>query len=109
MVFMAGSATPAEVEKFSLKKGDVLVTKDSEFWKDIAVPALVLEDMRGVLCGNHLAMIRPDLRVFDDRYLFRLFCSEMLELSVQNLCEWGNPFRFAIFGNRRRSNLAASY
>ncbi len=33
MVFMAGSATPAEVEKFSLKKGDVLVTKDSESGK----------------------------------------------------------------------------
>jgi type I restriction enzyme S subunit len=41
--FMAGSATAGEISKFSLRKGDILITKDSESWDDIAVPALVTE------------------------------------------------------------------
>jgi type I restriction enzyme S subunit len=49
--FMPASATPAEIERFRLKRGDVLITKDSESWDDIAVPAMVAEDLDGVLCG----------------------------------------------------------
>jgi type I restriction enzyme S subunit len=37
----------------------VLITKDSESCTDIAVPAVVDEDLPGVLCGYHLAHIRP--------------------------------------------------
>ena len=59
MDFMAATATPDQVRRFSLREGDVLITKDSETWTDIAVPALVTEDLPGVLCGYHLALIRP--------------------------------------------------
>lgn len=61
--FMAATATPDQIRRFSLRKGDVLVTKDSETWTDIAVPALVDEDLSGVLCGYHLALIRPGSHV----------------------------------------------
>lgn len=57
--FMAATATPEQVSRFSLREGDVLITKDSESWTDIAVPAVVAEDLPGVLCGYHLAHIRP--------------------------------------------------
>lgn len=57
--FMQASATPAQIAAFSLKAGDVIVTKDSETWMDIAVPAHVEVDLPGVLCGYHLALIRP--------------------------------------------------
>ena len=57
--FMEASATPEQVQKFALRAGDVLITKDSETWTDIAVPAVVAEDLPGVLCGYHLAHIRP--------------------------------------------------
>ena len=57
--FMAATATPDQIGRFSLKQGDVLITKDSETWTDIAVPAVVTEDLPGVLCGYHLALIRP--------------------------------------------------
>jgi restriction endonuclease S subunit len=57
--FMEASATPEQVQKFALRAGDVLITKDSETWTDIAVPAVVTEDLPGVLCGYHLAHIRP--------------------------------------------------
>jgi type I restriction enzyme S subunit len=70
--YMKATATPSEIERFSLKKGDVLVTKDSEDWSDIAVSAYVTSDMDGVLCGYHLAHIRPHNNVFG-KYLFRAF------------------------------------
>jgi len=57
--FMEASAEPREIRRFQLRKGDVLATKDSEEGDDIAIPALVAEDLPGVICGYHLAMIRP--------------------------------------------------
>lgn len=57
--FMAATATPEQVRRFSLRAGDVLITKDSESWTDIAVPAVVVEDLPEVLCGYHLAHVRP--------------------------------------------------
>ena len=57
--FMVATATPEQVRRFSLRTGDVLITKDSESWTDIAVPAVVAKDLPGVLCGYHLAHIRP--------------------------------------------------
>ena len=57
LAFMAGSATPAEIEKFQLKGGQVIVTKDSEEWDDIGIPALVVEDMPNVICGYHLSVL----------------------------------------------------
>ena len=57
--FMQATAKPEQVRRFSLKRGDVLITKDSETWTDIAVPAVVTEDLPNVLCGYHLALIRP--------------------------------------------------
>ena len=58
--FMAATATDAEIERFRLRVGDVMITKDSEDPTDIAVPAVVVEDLPGlVLCGYHLALLRP--------------------------------------------------
>ena len=57
--FMQATAKPEQVRRYSLRRGDVLITKDSETWTDIAVPAVVVEDLPDVLCGYHLALIRP--------------------------------------------------
>jgi Fic family protein len=57
--FMTATASREQARRFSLRAGDVLITKDSESWTDIAVPALVAEDLRDVLCGYHLAHVRP--------------------------------------------------
>ncbi len=72
--FMTATATPAQVARFSLRRGDVLITKDSESWTDIAVSAVVTEDMPGVLCGYHLALIRPGAGC-DDDFLSRAFAA----------------------------------
>lgn len=73
--FMEATATPEEVRRFTIKKGDVLVTKDSEEWDDIAVPAYVAEQIEGVLCGYHLAHIRAYPDWMDGNYLFCAFAA----------------------------------
>jgi type I restriction enzyme S subunit len=56
--FMQATASAAEIEQFALSKGDVIITKDSEDPSDIGIPALVKDDLPGVICGYHLTMIR---------------------------------------------------
>ena len=75
--FMDGSATGAEVERFCLKRGQVIVTKDSEGWDDIGVPALVTKDMPEVLCGYHLSVFEPG-RALDGGFLAWLCRAEPL-------------------------------
>ena len=70
--FMNATATPAQVRRFRLRAGDVVITKDSESWTDIAVPAVVGEDLSDVLCGYHLAHIKPGPGL-DGRFLARQF------------------------------------
>lgn len=67
--FMEASADEREIERFQIAEGDVLITKDSETPDDIAIPALVAEDLPGVLCGYHLAMIRPRKHLIYGSYL----------------------------------------
>ena len=72
--FMQATASAAEIEQFSLRKGDVLITKDSEDPSDIGIPSLVAEEMPGVVCGYHLTIVRGD--DFDTaRLLHRIFQS----------------------------------
>ncbi|WP_031407463.1 restriction endonuclease subunit S [Thiomonas sp. FB-Cd] len=58
--FMQATASADEIEQFSLKKGDVIITKDSEDPSDIGIPAIVSDDLDGVVCGYHLTVIRDD-------------------------------------------------
>jgi type I restriction enzyme S subunit len=67
--FMEATASPAEIERFRLRIGDVIITKDSEDWKDIGVPALVATEADDLVCGYHLALLRPNPRT-DGAFLF---------------------------------------
>jgi type I restriction enzyme S subunit len=75
--FMKATASFEQIKKLSLKKGDVIITKDSETADDIAVPALVKENLDNVVCGYHLALIRPNDKIQGD-YLFRLLESKQI-------------------------------
>lgn len=57
--FSSGTARDSEIERFRLRRGDVLITKDSESWEDIASPALVEHEADDLVCGYHLAILRP--------------------------------------------------
>ena len=58
-VLKKGSCKEREFAKFVLRKGDVIITKDSETPDDIGVPTYVKDDLEDVVCGYHLTMIKP--------------------------------------------------
>ncbi len=68
---MRASASLAQIRRLTLRQGDVLITKDSESPDDIAVPAVAADDLPGVVCGYHLALVRPSADRLSGFYLFR--------------------------------------
>jgi type I restriction enzyme S subunit len=68
--FMRATASDSQIRDFCLRPGDVLITKDSETPDDIAVPALVAESADDLVCGYHLALIRPNQALVDPGFLF---------------------------------------
>ena len=68
--FLAATATEREIERCGLQIGDVLITKDSEAYDDIGVPALVRENIPNLVCGYHLAILRPLRDSLDSAYLY---------------------------------------
>jgi type I restriction enzyme, S subunit len=78
MAFMRATATTEEIQRFRLLAGDVLITKDSEAWNDIGVPALVEESAKDLVCGYHLALLRPFSKRLCGAYLFRALQSTAL-------------------------------
>lgn len=85
--FMVASATAAQRRLFELRRGDILITKDSETADDIAVPAFVGEDLPGVLCGYHLSMIRPSEEVVRPRFLYWCMASQFVRSQAKNYAE----------------------
>jgi type I restriction enzyme S subunit len=61
--YMEATASPSEIQRFHLTRGDVLITKDSETPDDIAVPAIIDQSADDLICGYHLAILRPRNRV----------------------------------------------
>lgn len=98
--FMDATATTDQLASFNLRAGDVLITKDSETADDIALPAYVAEDMPGVLCGYHLAILRP-LPGTNGRYLYWALTSrssrEQFSASATGVTRFG--LRYEAFGD----------
>lgn len=69
--FMRATASTDEVNRFRLRIGDVLITKDSETWDDIGVPALVEYEAPDLICGYHLALLRSRAQFLSGDFLLR--------------------------------------
>ena len=67
--FMKASANDKEIEKFTLKKGQVAFTKDSETRDDIGIPTYIADNLQNVLLGYHCALITPDESKLSGKYL----------------------------------------
>jgi type I restriction enzyme S subunit len=93
--FMESTATSDEIRRFSLKSDDVLITKDSESWRDIAVPALVQGKIENVVCGYHLAIIRAKKSYVSGRFLFRYLQSgeinQHFQVAATGVTRFGLP------------------
>lgn len=74
--FMAATAMREQIKKFRIRAGDTLITKDSETADDIGVPAFVEYEADDLICGYHLAIVRPDQRRILPRFLYWTLDSE---------------------------------
>ena len=67
--FMSASAKGTEIERFSISRGQVAITKDSETRYDIGIPTYIADDFENVLLGYHCALITPNETIVDGKYL----------------------------------------
>lgn len=74
---MSATATMDQVERFRVLPGDSIITKDSESPDDIAIPAYVRSADADMVCGYHLAMLRPRASVFP-KFLYWALSSNLL-------------------------------
>ncbi len=95
MEFMQATASEDEIARFSLTVDDVVITKDSESWDDIGVPALVVESSTELVCGYHLALLRPNRQIVLGAFLFRCLQARpvqaQLELAANGITRFGIP------------------
>lgn len=75
--FMTATATTSEIRRFRLQTGDVIITKDSEDWRDIGVPALVTTEADDLVCGYHLAVLRPREGIYGPFLYWRLLSPDV--------------------------------
>lgn len=68
MQFMEATAKKSEIDRFSLYPNDVVITKDSESADDIGIPTYIQSIRKNLLCGYHLAILRPKKNV-DGKFL----------------------------------------
>ena len=94
--FMKVTAKQAEIDKYTLQVNDVIITKDSETPGDIAIPALVSEDLGGTVCGYHLAIIRPNSQLVEGAYLNYLFSMQKTRYYFFTLATGATRFGLSI-------------
>lgn len=82
--FMVASANSNEIEKFSIKKGQVAFTKDSETRDDIGIPTYIADDFDNVLLGYHCALITPDESKVYGKYLNAFMHSAYIQKYFEN-------------------------
>ena len=96
--FAAGSAKQSEIDRFGLRPGDVLITKDSETPDDIAVPALVVQGADDLVCGYHLALLRPNPSRLNGTFLFYALKSRPLQVAFSVLAQGITRFGLTLNG-----------
>ena len=73
--FMDATAKPNEIARFTIKRGQVAITKDSETRFDIGISTYIADDFDGVVLGYHNALITPNPELLDGKYLNALLQS----------------------------------
>ena len=72
---MDATAKENQIAKFTLRKGQVAITKDSETREDIGVATYIADDMPGVILGYHCVLITPNENLINGKYLNVIFHS----------------------------------
>ncbi len=82
--FMEASANQKEIDSFTLKKGQVAFTKDSETRDDIGVPTYIADDFENVVLGYHTALVTPDKNKLSGKYLNAFMNSKYIQKYFEN-------------------------
>ena len=82
--FMEASANAKEIERYTIKKGQVAFTKDSETRFDIGIPTYIADDFDDVLLGYHCALVTPDEKKVDGKYLNAFMHSAYIQKYFEN-------------------------
>lgn len=93
--FMDASASDKQIERFSLKKGQVALTKDSETRYDIGIPTYIADDFENVILGYHCALITPDESKVSGKYLNAFMNSPYIHKYFANSAS-GSGQRYAL-------------
>ena len=76
IAFMEATASEAEIVRFKVDAGDVMITKDSETPDDIGIPAVVMDKIDHLVCGYHLALLKPRQEFVDPVFLCKQLASQ---------------------------------
>lgn len=79
-----GSCREDEYKKYILKKGQVILTKDSESPDDIGIPCYIENDFNNVVCGYHLTIIQKKNKSINSKFLFRFIQSDRVRAYFEN-------------------------
>lgn len=82
--FMLASAKQAEINKCSIAKGQVAITKDSETRDDIGIATYIADDFADVLLGYHCALITPNENILDGKYLNAFMHTSYIQKYFEN-------------------------
>lgn len=77
--FMESTTSEKNIDRFSLKKGYVAFTKDSETRDDIGVPTYIAEDLDNTVLGYHCALVKPDENIILGKYLNAFLHSDYIK------------------------------
>lgn len=92
--FMPSTASSQEINNFKINKFDVLFTKDSETPDDIANSSVVVEELKNVICGYHLAIVHPDCNIAYGPFLSKQIKSDFVR--YQFIIEAKGSTRFGL-------------
>lgn len=98
---MRATASAEEIKRFHIQKGDVIITKDSEEWRDIGVPAYVEYAAPDLVCGYHLAILRPRSELAGGEYLLNALQSQ--GVSMQYYLSANGVTRYGLSHNAIKS------
>ena len=82
--FMIASAKQSEINRFSIGKGMVAITKDSETKYDIGVATYIADNFDNVVLGYHCALITPNPTIVDGKYLNAFMHTQYIQKYFEN-------------------------
>ena len=82
--FMIASAKQSEIDRFSIGKGMVAITKDSETKYDIGVATYIADNFDNVVLGYHCALITPNPTIVGGKYLNAFMHTQYIQKYFEN-------------------------